>query len=114
MKARSRASTASGVSSCSNKIGSSVFTNCDLMHTTAQRIQRRLKFRFHSAAHVLDPLFDRVRVQLRDDVAVRVEKAGDVGDELQRARTQRDRECGRGAVGVHVEEWKWGRRPTDA
>src|SRR5947199_1168989 len=72
--ALSRASTADGDSSCSNKVRSSVLADCDALHSAPQRMQRRLQLRLHAAADVLDPLLDGVRVQRRDDRAVFVEQ----------------------------------------
>src|SRR4029079_16939970 len=85
MKAFSRASTASGDSSCSNKVRSSL-SDLDPPHARAERVQRGLQLRAHAAAdHVA--VEQRVRVgsvQARKDVALRIEHAGDVGDEHER------------------------------
>src|ERR1051325_8236780 len=101
MKAFSRASTAPGDSSCSNKVRSSL-SDLDPPHTRAERVQRGLQLRAHAAAdHVA--VEQRVRiggVQLRKDFALRIHNAGDVGDEHKRLGAERDGDGARGGVGV--------------
>ena len=48
--------------------------------------------------------FRFVGVQCGNDVAVRVEQAGDVGDEMQLVGAERDGDRRGGAVGIHVQQ----------
>src|SRR4051812_27417460 len=91
MKAFSRASTAPGDSSCSNKVGPSL-SDLDSAHALPERVQRGQQLRPHPAADDVG-VEQRVRVvgvDLLDDIAARVEQAGDVGDEDERLRAEGD------------------------
>src|SRR5947199_8435898 len=71
--ALSRASTADGDSSCSNKAGSSVLTDGDLIHAVLEGVQCGLQLRLHAAGNDVNPLLDGVGLQRRNDGAVLVE-----------------------------------------
>src|SRR5689334_3359278 len=81
MNAFSRASTASGDSSCSNKVRSSL-SDLDPAHALAERVQRGHQLRTHAAADDVgvEQRVGVLDVQLRKDFAFGVEDAGDVGD----------------------------------
>src|SRR5438270_14045412 len=105
-KAFSRSSTAAGDSSCSNKVGTSLFSNGDSPHARSERVQRGLQLGPHAAGDdgSAEQRFRFVGVKFGDDVAAGIEQAGHVGDENQLFRSERDGDRGSGGIGIHVQQ----------
>ncbi len=113
--ALSRSSTACGDSSCSNKGRTSrcrlsvVGSGCgdgDLADSRAERGECGLQLRLHAAGDrgAFEHRFDTDGVEVRHDVAVVIEQAGDIGDEVQRRRAESNGDRRGGGVGVDVEQ----------
>src|ERR1051326_3272668 len=101
MNAFSRASTASGDSSCSNKMSSSL-SDLDAAHARSERVQRGHQLRAHAAADDVgvEQRVGVVGMNLPHDFAARVEQAGDVGDEDERLGAEGDGDRARGGIRV--------------
>src|SRR5947207_6670271 len=77
----SRSSTAAGDSSCSNKAGSSFFSDGDPPHARSERVQRGEQLRTHAAGDdfAVEELLRLGRSELAHHVAAAVEQAGTAG-----------------------------------
>src|ERR1051326_3786915 len=112
--ASSRATTASGDSSCSNKGGASFgcavaqLLGCrgadrDLRYTCAKRREGRFELRAHTARGDAggDHLFDAICIERVNERAVRVEESRDVGEKQKLFCLMCDGDRRRRRVGIH-------------